>query len=102
MKRREETKLPAAREEGLIVQEMADEVLVYDQKRHRAHCLNETAALVWRALDGKSTAAEVAARVVASVRAPGAAQAATCLSSGQPCTTSPQCCSGLCSGGTCA
>ena len=40
--------LPAAREEGLIIQEMADEVLVYDRERYKAHCLNQTAALVWR------------------------------------------------------
>src|ERR1044071_9858226 len=63
MKTNKEEIIPAAREEELIVQEMAEEVLVYDQRRHRAHCLNETAALVWRALDGRSTAAEVAARL---------------------------------------
>ena len=63
MKTTNEERLPAAREEEMIVQEMGEEVLVYDQRRHRAHCLNETAALVWRALDGKRTAAQVAARV---------------------------------------
>ena len=39
---------------------MTDEVLVYDQKRHRAHCLNHTAALVWKHCDGKKSVAEVA------------------------------------------
>jgi hypothetical protein len=29
-----------------VVQEMPDEVLVYDLKRHKAHCLNKTAAFV--------------------------------------------------------
>ena len=40
--------LPVRRAEGLIVQEVAEETVVYDQKGHRAHCLNKTAALVWR------------------------------------------------------
>ena len=47
-------------------------------------------------------AAAVALPVVTSIMAPTAAQAANCLPSGQPCTTSAQCCSGLCSGSTCA
>jgi len=34
---------------------MADEVLVYDSKRDRAHCLNKAAALVWRHCDGRSS-----------------------------------------------
>jgi hypothetical protein len=63
MKKQTEPILPAAREDDLIVQEMADEVLVYDQRRQQAHCLNPSAALVWRALDGGSTASEIAARL---------------------------------------
>jgi Coenzyme PQQ synthesis protein D (PqqD) len=51
---------PAAREEGLIIQEMADEVLVYDRERYKAHCLNKTAALVWRHCDGKTTVTDIA------------------------------------------
>lgn len=52
--------LPTARDEGLIIQEMADEVLVYDRERYKAHCLNKTAALVWRHCDGKTTVADIA------------------------------------------
>ena len=40
--------LPAAREARLLVRELAEEVLVYDEEGHRAHCLNRTAALVWK------------------------------------------------------
>src|SRR5574341_33574 len=53
--------LPAAREDRLVVQEVSDEVLVYDLDRHKAHCLNRTAALVWRHCDGRTTVAEMAA-----------------------------------------
>lgn len=45
---------PLARADGLVVRELADEVLVYDLERHRAVCLNRAAALVWRACDGRS------------------------------------------------
>jgi len=51
---------PLARKEGLIVQELPDEVLVYDLEADRAHCLNETAAFVWQHCDGRKTAGEIA------------------------------------------
>jgi hypothetical protein len=52
--------LPRARRDQLIVQEVAEETLVYDLEGHEAHCLNQTAALVWRYCDGKTTAAGIA------------------------------------------
>jgi len=55
--------LPDARTEGLVVQELSDEVLVYDLDRHKAHCLNETAAFVWKQCDGTSTVAEISGRL---------------------------------------
>jgi hypothetical protein len=47
-------------------------------------------------------AALIAIPAVTTIIAPTAAHASTCLPSGQGCTTSAQCCSGLCSGGVCA
>jgi hypothetical protein len=49
-----------ARQENLVVQELPDEVMVYDLKRHKAHCLNKTAAFIWHHCDGQTTAAEMA------------------------------------------
>ena len=46
---------PTARKEGLVVEELPDEVLVYDVNRHNAHCLNQSAALVWKHCDGRNT-----------------------------------------------
>lgn len=60
MKKEREQSLPEARKEGLVVQHLSDEVLVYDQQRHKAHCLNETAALIWMRCDGKTTVASMA------------------------------------------
>lgn len=51
---------PNAREKGLVVQDLADETLVYDLERHKAHCLSRTAAAVWRLCDGKRDEAALA------------------------------------------
>lgn len=52
---------PARRTEGLVVTELMGEVLVYDLERHRAHCLNPPAAVVFKFCDGTRTIAELAA-----------------------------------------
>ncbi|HLM60634.1 MAG TPA: PqqD family protein [Pyrinomonadaceae bacterium] len=52
-------KKPVARKEGLVIQEMPDEVLVFDLETNKAHCLNETAAFVWNACDGKKSVADI-------------------------------------------
>jgi len=51
---------PQTRRSGLLIRELPDELLVYDQEQHRAHCLNRTAALVFRHADGTRTAADLA------------------------------------------
>ena len=49
-----------ARQEDLVVQELPDEMMVYDLKRHKAHCLNKTAAFIWHRCDGQTTVTEIA------------------------------------------
>ena len=51
---------PDKRTNGLVVTELQDEVLVYDLERHRAHCLNPTAAFVFRRCDGRTSVRELA------------------------------------------
>lgn len=51
---------PTARRDRLIVRELESETLVYDQARNEAHCLNHTAALVWKHCDGRTTVDEIA------------------------------------------
>lgn len=57
--------VPAARIADLVITEAADEVLVYDKKRHQIHHLNHTSAVIWRLCDGSRTVQELtkAARV---------------------------------------
>jgi hypothetical protein len=52
---------PIARRDGVLVRELPDELIVYDLRRHEAHCLNRTAALVFRRADGTRTPSEIAA-----------------------------------------
>lgn len=59
-----------ARRQDLVVQELPDEVLMYDLKRHKAHCLNSTAAFVWNHCDGHTTVAEMAKLMAAKWDAP--------------------------------
>ncbi len=61
--------LPLARQRDLVVQDMPDEVLVYDISSNRAHCLNETSAFVWRSCDGKTSIADIAAMLERSAGA---------------------------------
>src|SRR5436190_204229 len=46
---------PRARKEGLLIERLPDEVLVYDLDRKTAHCLNGSAALIWNHCDGKTS-----------------------------------------------
>lgn len=62
--------LPRAREHRLVVQELPDELLVYDLDRHKAHCLNRTAALVWRHCDGRRPVAEMASVLQRELKCP--------------------------------
>ena len=153
--------LPRKRVQNLVVDDgLPDELLVYDLDRHKAHCLNQSAALVWKNCNGKSTASDIARRVsarlhqefpedavwlalrqleklhllegsssmpprfigmsrremirnlsiaaavavpiVTSIVAPTAAEASTCVESGNPCNGTIACCSTLsCTNGTC-
>ena len=51
-------KMPQARRTGLIIQEVDGEILIYDQNTNKAHCLNQTAAKVWKYCDGETTLIE--------------------------------------------
>ncbi|MBI3798297.1 MAG: PqqD family protein [Deltaproteobacteria bacterium] len=61
---------PHARHAGLVVQQLADETLAYDLERHRAYCLNRTAALVWQHCDGRTTLTEMATLLEAAEQTP--------------------------------
>jgi hypothetical protein len=55
--------LPVARKTNIVVQELPDELLVYDLDRNRALCLNQTAKLILEQCDGKTTFDEAAGNI---------------------------------------
>ncbi len=54
-----DSQIPVARKEGMVIQEMPTEVLVYDLDTNKAHCLNQTAAAIWKSCDGKNTVTDI-------------------------------------------
>jgi len=61
---------PRARNENLVVRELANETVIYDLERHTAHCLNNTAFLVWKQCDGTRTVADIAAQLTTDLALP--------------------------------
>lgn len=59
------TALPKARTENLIIKELPDEVLIYDRNTDKAHCLNNSAALVWKQCDGETSIDAIASKIEA-------------------------------------
>ena len=54
---------PKARTEQLISERIDDELVIYDQLNHVAHCLSHDAVLVWEHCDGWLSQAEIAERL---------------------------------------
>jgi hypothetical protein len=61
---------PLARKEKLTIRELPEETLIYDLERHALHCLNRTAALVWKHCDGRHDAAALAALLAGKLGLP--------------------------------
>ena len=50
----------------LVVEDLGTELMIYDQKRNRAFCLNQKAAFIWQRCDGKTTLGELATELARS------------------------------------
>ena len=51
---------PKPRSTRLLVEELVDELLIYDVERNEVHCLNGPAVRVWQLCDGERTVPEIA------------------------------------------
>lgn len=51
--------LPKARRKGIISKEVDGELLIYDLDRDKAHCLNPSAAAIWKLCDGRTTTDQI-------------------------------------------
>jgi Coenzyme PQQ synthesis protein D (PqqD) len=54
----------------LSVEQIGAETLVYDERRHKAFCLNITSSAIWRRCDGTQTVEQIAAAVTLELAAP--------------------------------
>ena len=61
---------PLARRSELITRQLPGELLVYDLKRHKAFCLNDTAATVWKKCDGERTVRDLTTELRKRYRSP--------------------------------
>lgn len=46
---------------GISVEQIGQETLVYDERHHKAYCLNPVASAIWRLADGSRSADQIAA-----------------------------------------
>ena len=60
MKAQSQTTLPLARTNEIVTKEIDGELLIYDSARDEAHCLNSSAARIWKLCDGRTTVPEMA------------------------------------------
>lgn len=61
---------PLSRTENLVIQDAADDFLIYDLRTNKAFCLNQIAALVWRSCDGTKSVEEISAVVSKTLKSP--------------------------------
>ena len=52
---------PKSRQDGLLIDHVGDETIVYDEARQQAHSLNRAASIVWEGSDGRRSVGELAA-----------------------------------------
>ena len=50
---------PLSRQSNIVVQELENEILIYDLNNNKAFCLNETSSSVYQFCDGKNSVAEI-------------------------------------------
>jgi hypothetical protein len=51
---------PKQRTSDVVVQDYNDEILIYDLRENKAHCLNKTSAEIWRDCDGSKSIDQLA------------------------------------------
>ena len=59
---------PQSRQSNLVVQDLENEILIYDLNINKVYCLNETSAMVWQLCDGKRTVSDIARQLSKKLR----------------------------------
>jgi hypothetical protein len=61
---------PRCTQGHLSIQQVGTETLVYDERRHKAFCLNRVSSVIWRLANGERTVAQIGAEAVLKLKAP--------------------------------
>lgn len=61
---------PKARANGLVIQELRDEVLIYDLQIDKAYRLNPTSAMVWNLCDGRNSVSDISRQMSKKLKQP--------------------------------
>ena len=61
---------PRTVNQGISIQHVGDETLIYDERRHLAFCLNRISWAVWQRCDGSRSAAQIAAALQTELALP--------------------------------
>jgi hypothetical protein len=62
--------LPKNRDHQLVVQELNDEVLIFDLNTSKAYSLNETSAAIWDLCDGESSVSDITQKLSTKLKQP--------------------------------
>jgi len=62
--------VPQSRQHNLIVQELKDELLVYDLTTNKAFCLNPTSAMIYQLCDGKHSVSDISREISKKLEQP--------------------------------
>lgn len=60
---------PLSRKENIVIQEFANEILIYDLSKNKAYCLNETSSMVWQECDGTKNVSEISQTLAKKLKA---------------------------------
>jgi hypothetical protein len=61
---------PMSRKEDIVIQELNNEILIYDLKINKAYCLNETSALVYQLCNGKNSVSDISRTIGKKLKSP--------------------------------
>jgi hypothetical protein len=66
----ESKNFPKTRDHQLVVQELKDEVLIYDLNINKTYCLNETSAAIWNLCDGNNSISDITSQLSKRLKQP--------------------------------
>jgi hypothetical protein len=61
---------PRSLRQGLSIQKVGEETLIYDERIHRAFCLNQVSSAVWTHCDGTQSVGQIAAALCSELNQP--------------------------------